>query len=70
MTKYFRYPSDNDNKSKTNSVFPHPVWPQINAACGYFGNILIIYNMLIYRGMKSPTFGIELSVHNYVDVAV
>ena len=72
-SKYFRYPpfsSSNDNKSKTNSVFPHLVWPQINAACGYFGNILIIYNMLIYRGMKSPTFDIELSVHNDVDVAV
>ena len=54
--KYFRYPpfsSGNDNR------------PQINAACGYFGNILIIYNMLIYRGMKSPIF-----VHNDVDVVV
>ena len=72
-SKYFRYPphsNGNANRFHANYVFPHPVCPQINAACGYFGNILIIYNMLIYRRMKSSIFDIELSIHNDVDVAI
>ena len=50
---------------------PRPNNRQISAACGYFGNHLIIYVFIhVYSRMKSLNCDIELSIYNDVDVTV